>query len=102
MLPAEGLSDTSIAARMGLERAAVWKERKRCADGAPCTAINSRDRNGNAQIVTYSRQLENGDWIISRGQSCTNMEGRPQGRSQRKPANLASAPTVNNLRQSHS
>lgn len=68
VLSTEGLSNTLITALMGRDRAAVWQEHKQCADGAYRTAIYFRDRNGYAQIVIYYHQLENEDWINSRGQ----------------------------------
>lgn len=37
----------------------------------PPTAIYYRDHKGNAQIVIYGYQLDNGYWIILRGESCT-------------------------------
>ena len=41
----------------------------------PPTAIYYRDGNGNAQIVIYGYQLDNGNWIIWRGESCNYMMG---------------------------
>ena len=33
VLSSEGLSDAEIAARLGRDRATVWREKKRCAPG---------------------------------------------------------------------
>lgn len=49
VLSAEGLSDAEIAARLGRDRATVWRERKRCAPGGYCARRAQADADKRAR-----------------------------------------------------
>ena len=49
VLSAGGLSDAEIAARLGRDRATVWREKKRCAPGGYCARRAQADADGRAR-----------------------------------------------------
>ena len=49
VLSAEGLSDAEIAARLGRDRATVWREKRRCGVGGYCARRAQADADGRAR-----------------------------------------------------
>ena len=49
VLSGEGLSDAEVAERLGRDRATVWRDKKRCGDGAYCAVGAQADADAGAK-----------------------------------------------------